>query len=227
MAVGMSLLDRALAHDQRQARSTDRHGVARTPRIAAAGLHRPPRVARRLRGLAGRRAAGPGGYGERDPVELREALSWVFLTKDRAYKLKKPLRLPYVDYSTAALRRDMCHEELRLNRRLAPDIYVDVRAVMRDGFRARLGHSGDPGAIDHVVEMRRYDEGAMAAAALLRGRTSRCRTSGSGSPRSTPTRRHSVPPARWPRVARRWAPRCRSCAPSCPAERWCCHARNG
>ena len=112
----------------------------------------------------------PAVSGERAPVELREtALSWVFLTKDRAYKLKKPLRLPYVDYSTAALRRDMCHEELRLNRRLAPDIYVDVRAVTRDGFRARLGQSGDPGAIDHVVEMRRYDEGATAAAALLRG----------------------------------------------------------
>jgi uncharacterized protein len=109
-------------------------------------------------------------YGESEPVELREtAISWVFLTKNRAYKLKKPLSLPYVDYSTAAMRRDMCHEELRLNRRLAPEIYVDVRAVLRDGSSARLGQSGDPGAIDHVVEMRRYDDGVTAAAALLRG----------------------------------------------------------
>jgi aminoglycoside phosphotransferase family enzyme len=63
----------------------------------------------------------------------------------------------------------MCHEELRLNRRLAPEIYVDVRAVVRDGSQARLSESGDPDAIDHVVEMRRYDADATAAAALLRG----------------------------------------------------------
>lgn len=112
----------------------------------------------------------PALYGMSEAVELQEtALSWVFLAQDRAYKLKKPLRLPYVDYSTAARRREMCHEEVRLNRRLAPEIYLDVRAIVRDGSRARLGHSGDPGAIDHVVEMRRYDEGVTAAAALARG----------------------------------------------------------
>jgi aminoglycoside phosphotransferase family enzyme len=135
-------------------------------------LRRPPqRVS--PSGYAGwlvARLQDPAVYGATAPVELREtAISWVFLTKDRAYKLKKPVRLPYVDYSTAALRRDMCDEELRLNRRLAPEIYVDVRAVVRDGSRARLGERGDPGAIDHVVEMRRYDTRLTAAAALLRG----------------------------------------------------------
>jgi uncharacterized protein len=112
----------------------------------------------------------PAVYGKGETVELQEtAISWVFLTGDRAYKLKKPVRLPFVDYSTPARRRDMCHEELRLNRRLAPEVYLDVRAIVRDGSRARLGPSDDSDAIDHVVEMRRYDASATAAAALERG----------------------------------------------------------
>jgi uncharacterized protein len=111
----------------------------------------------------------PGVYGETTPVELREtAISWVFLAKERVYKLKRPVSLPFVDYSTPACRRAMCHEEVRLNRRLAPEIYLGVRAIVRDGDRARLTHSGDARAIDHVVEMRRYDESATAAAVLKR-----------------------------------------------------------
>jgi uncharacterized protein len=111
----------------------------------------------------------PGVYGESAAVELREtAISWVFLAEERVYKLKKPVSLPFVDYSTPAARRAMCHEEVRLNRRLAPEIYLGVRAIVRHGDRARLAQSGDARAIDHVVEMRRYDESATAAAVLQR-----------------------------------------------------------
>jgi aminoglycoside phosphotransferase family enzyme len=111
----------------------------------------------------------PGVYGQSAAVEVREtAISWVFLADERAYKLKKPVSLPFVDYSTPACRRAMCHEEVRLNRRLAPEIYLDVRAIVRRGGRARLAQSGDARAIDHVVEMRRYDESATAAAVLQR-----------------------------------------------------------
>jgi aminoglycoside phosphotransferase family enzyme len=111
----------------------------------------------------------PDVYGETAPVELREtAISWVFLTEKRVYKLKKPVSLPFVDYSTPACRQAMCHEEVRLNRRLAPEIYLGVRAIVRDGARARLAHSGDARAIDHVVEMRRYDESTTATAVLQR-----------------------------------------------------------
>ena len=46
-------------------------------------------------------------------------ISWVFITRDRAYKLKKPVVLPFLDYGTAARRREMCRAELELNRRLA------------------------------------------------------------------------------------------------------------
>jgi aminoglycoside phosphotransferase family enzyme len=109
-------------------------------------------------------------YGSTEPVELREtAISWVFLADDRAYKLKKAICVPPVDYSTPARRRTMCDEEVRLNRRLAPEIYLGVRGVVRDGARARLTESGQPRAVDHLVEMRRYDETATAAAALRRG----------------------------------------------------------
>jgi aminoglycoside phosphotransferase family enzyme len=111
-----------------------------------------------------------GIYGATEPVELREtAISWVFLAEDRAYKLKKAICVPPVDYSTPARRRAMCDEEVRLNRRLASEIYLGVRGVVRDGARVRLTESGRPGAIDHLVEMRRYDETATAAAALRRG----------------------------------------------------------
>ena len=61
-----------------------------------------------------------------DRVDVREThISWVFLAGDRAYKLKKPLVLPFLDYGTPERRREMCREEVRLNRRLAPDLYLD------------------------------------------------------------------------------------------------------
>jgi aminoglycoside phosphotransferase family enzyme len=66
-----------------------------------------------------------------DQVEIREThISRVLLVGRRAYKLKKPVRLPFVDYGTLERRHDMCREEVRLNRRLAPDIYLGVRALM-------------------------------------------------------------------------------------------------
>ena len=73
-------------------------------------------------------------------VDLREThISWVFLAGDLAYKLKKPLVLPFLDYGTRQRRREMCREEVRLNRRLAPDLYLGVRAVAAssDGWRWR------------------------------------------------------------------------------------------
>ncbi|RMD68106.1 MAG: hypothetical protein D6819_10170, partial [Gammaproteobacteria bacterium] len=56
-------------------------------------------------------------------------ISWVFLTGPFAYKIKKPLNLGFLDFSTLEKRRLYCHEEVRLNRRLAPDIYLKVVAI--------------------------------------------------------------------------------------------------
>ena len=112
----------------------------------------------------------PSFYGEIGPVEVREThMSWVFLTGARAYKLKKPVVLPFVDYGTRERRRQMCHEEVRLNRRLAPRIYLGVRSVVRAHGGWKLADAGDPRAVEHVVEMRRFDEHATLAARLAAG----------------------------------------------------------
>lgn len=105
-----------------------------------------------------------------DEIELREThISWVFLAGDRAYKLKKPLVLPFLDYGTPERRREMCREEVRLNRRLAPEVYLGVRGIMPGADGAELTDERDPRAIDYVVEMRRYDERRTLAATLDRG----------------------------------------------------------
>ncbi len=120
--------------------------------------------------------ARPEAYSVRPAaVEVREThISWVFLAGDRAYKLKKPLKLPFVDYGTPGRRRAMCEEEVRLNRRLAPDMYLGTRAVVATGAgEVALAPTGDPDAIDYVVEMRRFDEARTLAALVSHGGVSR------------------------------------------------------
>lgn len=89
-------------------------------------------------------------------IELVEThISWVFLTGEHAYKLKKPVDLGFLDFSTLELRRHFCHEELRLNRRLCPDLYLDVLPLTDEGGRIRIGGNGKP--IDYVVRMVQFD----------------------------------------------------------------------
>jgi aminoglycoside phosphotransferase family enzyme/predicted kinase len=109
-----------------------------------------------------------------DEVEVREThISWVFLAGEHAYKLKKPVVLDFLDYGTPERRRAMCEEEVRLNRRLAPGIYLGVRGVAMTGSAAELTAAEDPRAIEFLVEMRRYDERQTLAARLERGELSR------------------------------------------------------
>ncbi len=104
------------------------------------------------------------------PVEIREThISWVFLTPERAYKLKKPLVLPFLDYGTPARRREMSAQEIRLNRRLAPELYLGVRSIVRTAAGLELRDEDDHEALDYVVEMRRYDEARTLAQTLDRG----------------------------------------------------------
>jgi aminoglycoside phosphotransferase family enzyme len=88
--------------------------------------------------------------------------SWVFLTDTLAFKLKKPVRTPHLDYSTVELRRRYCDEEVRLNRRLAPDVYLGVRGLRatEGGFElgSRLFQPHEPctdDMDDWLVTMRR------------------------------------------------------------------------
>lgn len=92
-------------------------------------------------------------------VEVHQThISAVFVIGDRAYKLKKAVDFGFVDYSTPARRRALCEAEVRLNRRLAPGVYLGVRSVhLHDGV-ARLGDPDDPDAVDWVVEMTRLDD---------------------------------------------------------------------
>src|SRR5512143_2792758 len=102
------------------------------------------------------------------PVELVEThISWVLLAGDYAYKVKKPVRLPFLDFSTLAARRRFCEEELRLNRRTAPALYLDVVPLARTRRGPAFGAPGD--AIDYAVRMRRFAHGALADAMAASG----------------------------------------------------------
>ncbi|NWG87780.1 MAG: AAA family ATPase [Hydrogenophilaceae bacterium] len=81
-------------------------------------------------------------------------ISWVLIAGDFAYKLKKPLDLGFLDFSTLEKRRHFCDEEIRLNRRLAPEIYLDVVAVTGSESAPRI--DGDGPVLDWAVRMRAF-----------------------------------------------------------------------
>ncbi|MGR4870466.1 AAA family ATPase [Variovorax sp. LARHSF232] len=103
-----------------------------------------------------------------DVALVETHLSWVLLTPALAYKLKKPVRLPFVDFSALAARRHFCEEELRLNRALARGLYLGVEPVCGTRARPRIGGEGE--AIDYLVCMRRFSEGALLGELLQSGR---------------------------------------------------------
>src|SRR3989338_188525 len=87
-------------------------------------------------------------------IERREThVSHVFLAGDYAYKLKKPVKFPFLDASTAALRKKFCRLEIALNRRLAPAVYLGIVPVVETARGLRLSDQGR--AVDWVVKMRR------------------------------------------------------------------------
>ncbi len=94
-------------------------------------------------------------------------ISWVLLAGDTAWKLKKPVRLPFVDYSTPELRRHFCAEEVRLNRRLAPGVYLGVSRVTGPGDAPAF--DGDGEVLDYAVRMRRFPAGALFSEQLAAG----------------------------------------------------------
>jgi aminoglycoside phosphotransferase family enzyme len=90
------------------------------------------------------------------PVGRREThMSWVFFVDDRVYKLKKPARLPYLDFSTLARREAACRAEVRLNRRLAPDVYLGLEPLVATPGGLAIGGAGE--VVDWLVVMRRLD----------------------------------------------------------------------
>jgi uncharacterized protein len=93
-------------------------------------------------------------------------ISWVVLTGDDAYKIKKPVRLDFLDASTLDRRRQLCEEELRLNRRLAPDLYIGVETIGRRDGALRIGAKSK--IVEYAVHMRQFDRADELSALLAR-----------------------------------------------------------
>ena len=115
--------------------------------------------------------SAPSTYPGRPAVTMHEThASWVFVAGSRTYKIKKPLALGFLDYSTLARRRAACREEVRVNQSLAPDIYLGVRAIVASGKRFRFAPDGVPDAVEYAVEMRTFDEAGTLAGLIAADR---------------------------------------------------------
>jgi len=110
--------------------------------------------------------------GEVAQVEVREThMSWVFLTERHVYKLKKPVTYPHLDFSTIEKRRRNCQAEVRLNRRLAEDVYLGIVPLRRDAKGLHLNGEGE--IVDWLVHMNRLPEADMLDQRIADGRVAR------------------------------------------------------
>lgn len=95
-------------------------------------------------------------YGATGPVEAIDThISRIFLTGERAYKMKRAVKLPYVDFSTPALRLAACEKEVELNSKTAPGLYLGVRRVTREAD-GKLAFDGPGQLVDAAIEMVRF-----------------------------------------------------------------------
>ncbi|HEY6921835.1 MAG TPA: hypothetical protein VI653_00080, partial [Steroidobacteraceae bacterium] len=100
----------------------------------------------------------PGAYphpvGEVMLVETH--ISWILLTGTVAYKIKRPVCFPFLDLRSLERRAFFCHEELRLNRRFAPQLYMDVCPIVSVGGSARVAEAGEGTPIEYAVKMSQF-----------------------------------------------------------------------
>lgn len=112
----------------------------------------------------------PDTYGLASGEEVKRIethASHVFLAGDRAYKMKKPVRFTFLDFSTLEKRKAACAHEVELNRRTAPEIYLGLVPVTREGDALTLG--GDGEAVEWLVEMRRFGSDGLLATLADKG----------------------------------------------------------
>ncbi len=112
----------------------------------------------------------PGCLGAADLVQTH--ISYVFLAGDHVYKVKKPVRFSFLDFSSLPLRRHYCTEEVRLNRRLAPHMYRGVVSVCPASDTYRLGDEDDPRAVEYAVHMNRIPDDRILTRLLDSGKAS-------------------------------------------------------
>lgn len=98
-------------------------------------------------------------------IEAKQThMSYVFLAGEYVYKIKKPVRFDFADCSTLAIRYELCREEVRLNQRLAPEVYLGVVPILGDDARFVLGEEGrdfNPHAREYAIRMRRLPDDQM------------------------------------------------------------------
>lgn len=112
----------------------------------------------------------PGFYPHQvqEPVKLIQThVSYVLLTGDFVYKLKKPVNFGFLDYSTLEKRRHFCEEELRLNQRGAPELYLEVLPVALVGEQYQLG--GTP-VVEYALKMRQFPQEALLSEMFEQGK---------------------------------------------------------
>ena len=109
--------------------------------------------------------------------ETQTHVSRVLLSPALAWKIKKPVNLSYLDFSTAAQRLAACERELELNRRTAPALYRTVHRVMRDQA-GQLAIGGPGELVDAILEMRRFDEECLLDRMATRGELTPARGGG-------------------------------------------------
>lgn len=105
-----------------------------------------------------------------ETVELAQThISYVFIAGDYVYKVKKPVDFGFLDFTTLEKRKFYCEEELRLNRRLAPSIYLDVVAITEDD-RRRLAPGGAGDVVEYAVRMKKLPLDRMLKILLAQGK---------------------------------------------------------
>ncbi len=103
-----------------------------------------------------------------EPIELIQThVSYVLLTGEYVYKLKKPVNFGFLDFSTLEKRKHFCYEELRLNQRGATELYLDVVPITQDDNRYLLSGTGEP--VEFAVKMQQFPQDALLSAMYDRG----------------------------------------------------------
>ncbi|MBD2665460.1 adenylylsulfate kinase [Richelia sinica FACHB-800] len=113
----------------------------------------------------------PGFYphGVTEPIELIQThVSYVLLTGDYVYKLKKPVNFGFLDFSTLEKRQHFCQEELRLNQRGAGELYLEVVPITLVGEQYQIGGSGEP--VEYAVKMRQFPQESLFSELFAQGK---------------------------------------------------------
>jgi aminoglycoside phosphotransferase family enzyme len=115
-------------------------------------------------------ATYPDAEGDVEAIETH--MSWVFLTGNRVYKLKKPVKYSFLDFRTLEKRKQDVEDEIRLNSRLSPDVYLGMR-TLRQAADGSLSLNEQGTIVDWLVEMRRLPEERTLEALMAKGEVTR------------------------------------------------------